>query len=48
MSGACPISHSPSWGDETMAPGTVSAAVLNPHGPSPASCKGRTTSEDKV
>lgn len=32
-------SHSPSWWDEMMASGTVSAAALNPHGPSPASLK---------
>lgn len=40
-------SHSPSWWDEMMASGTVSAAALNPHSPSPASCKGHTKSEDK-
>lgn len=36
-----------SWWDEMMAPGGVSAAALNPHGPSPASCKGHTKSADK-
>lgn len=40
-------SHCPSWWDETMAPTRVSAAALNPHGLSPASCKGRTKFEDK-